>query len=151
MFVMFDSWQPKYDPKPWRHVTPAVPTLGAGATGEVTINVTYKESWNCFAFDSSFNFKPGVFPKGPGTLSGTAKGNVTVFCFGTMLRSEIAWQHFFTTVQRWTCNNSQQNDASVRIEEFIEVVAGAWLGLTLSTRRSRPSMGVFGDSEFQAS
>jgi hypothetical protein len=60
----------------------AVPTLGAGATGEVTVSVPAGESWTCFGFDSAFNFKTGAFGAGPGKLSGFAKGNATVFCFG---------------------------------------------------------------------
>jgi hypothetical protein len=63
----------------------AVPTLsvGAGASGEVTVSVPAGENWTCFGFDSGFNFKTGAFAPGVGKLSGFAKGsNVTVFCFG---------------------------------------------------------------------
>ncbi|QTJ69555.1 hypothetical protein HYG77_31190 [Rhodococcus sp. ZPP] len=60
----------------------AVPTLGVGAAGEVTVSVPAGESWTCFGFDSAFNFKTGAFGVGKGTLSGFAKGNATVFCFG---------------------------------------------------------------------
>lgn len=60
----------------------AVPALTAGATGEVTVTVPAGESWTCFGFDSEFNFKTGAFATGVGKLSGFAKGNATVFCFG---------------------------------------------------------------------
>ncbi|WP_249353734.1 hypothetical protein [Rhodococcus sp. USK13] len=36
----------------------------------------------CFGFDSAFNFKTGGLGAGLGKLSGFAKGNATVFCFG---------------------------------------------------------------------
>ncbi|MDV6247291.1 hypothetical protein [Rhodococcus opacus] len=61
----------------------AVPALTAGAAGEVTVTVPAGESWTCFGFDSAFNFKTGAFGPGiAGRLSGFAKGNATVFCFG---------------------------------------------------------------------
>ncbi|MEU2003168.1 hypothetical protein ACH47B_00610 [Rhodococcus sp. NPDC019627] len=60
----------------------AVPTLGAGVAGEVTVVVPAGESWTCFGFDSAFNFKTGAFGAEGGKLSGFARGNATVFCFG---------------------------------------------------------------------
>jgi hypothetical protein len=60
----------------------AVPALTAGASGEVTVTVPAGENWTCFGFDSGFNIKSGAFATGIGKLSGFAKGNATVFCFG---------------------------------------------------------------------
>lgn len=60
----------------------AVPALTTGAKGEVTVTVPPGESWTCFGFDSAFTIKTGAFPAGIGKLSGFAKGNATVFCFG---------------------------------------------------------------------
>ncbi|MDF3313384.1 hypothetical protein P3H15_51725 [Rhodococcus sp. T2V] len=63
----------------------AVPALsvGAGASGTVTVTVPAGENWTCFGFDSGFNLKTGAFAPGVGTLSGFAKNStVTVFCFG---------------------------------------------------------------------
>lgn len=58
----------------------AVPTLSAGATGEINISTPAGESWNCFGFDSMFKFGAGAV-----TLQGYASGStVTVFCFGNM-------------------------------------------------------------------
>ena len=42
-----------------------------------------RNDYTCFGFDSGFNVKTGAFGPGPaGKLSGFAKGNATVFCFG---------------------------------------------------------------------
>jgi hypothetical protein len=53
-----------------------------GAAGEVSVVVPAGESWTCFGFDSAFNFKTGAFGAEGGKLSGFARGNATVFCFG---------------------------------------------------------------------
>lgn len=63
----------------------AVPTISAGAAGEVTVDVPEDETWNCFAFDSSFNVETGVFASGIGSLKGVEEGStVTVLCIGNM-------------------------------------------------------------------